>query len=333
MQRRVWRREARREGCRQGRARRASADGGAAARWRRWPKRSHVASSPPPPPPLIMASSSAPAAAAAAPPPADAPIDALLFVARECFVYKVCVRGESRGAGGGLRRSSAGHLLDWPAQLDECKSASTAQRSSYTSSAEPSAASRRQLRVGAHACRPTLQSRRGSSVMSLLLVRPVQPLLHGMGSYLRCCLDLRPARRSAVRQPHADTSHQATTCLAGWLQGGRVGRHGGASHFSTRAAADAHMLHRQAFLWKGRLRIVEHGSACSIRLEDGDSGAPRPVPVHSTAADACCTQASSLRARRTRQTARPSSPCSTRAATLCCVCRARMDGAHLWAWA
>ncbi|PWN96291.1 adaptin ear-binding coat-associated protein 1 NECAP-1 [Tilletiopsis washingtonensis] len=44
-----------------------------------------------------MASSSAPATAAAAPPPADAPIDALLFVARECFVYKVPPRASLAG--------------------------------------------------------------------------------------------------------------------------------------------------------------------------------------------------------------------------------------------
>ncbi|PWN37584.1 adaptin ear-binding coat-associated protein 1 NECAP-1 [Meira miltonrushii] len=28
----------------------------------------------------------------------------------------------------------------------------------------------------------------------------------------------------------------------------------------------------EAFLWKGRLRIIEHGQKCSIRLEDGNSG-------------------------------------------------------------
>lgn len=29
----------------------------------------------------------------------------------------------------------------------------------------------------------------------------------------------------------------------------------------------------EAFLWKGRLRIIEKGEECSIRLEDKDSGA------------------------------------------------------------
>ncbi|CEH16510.1 aaa atpase containing von willebrand factor type a [Ceraceosorus bombacis] len=28
----------------------------------------------------------------------------------------------------------------------------------------------------------------------------------------------------------------------------------------------------EAFLWKGRLRVIEKGNACSIRLEDKDSG-------------------------------------------------------------
>ena len=32
----------------------------------------------------------------------------------------------------------------------------------------------------------------------------------------------------------------------------------------------------EAFLWKGRLRIMEKGATCSIRLEDAETGEPCP---------------------------------------------------------
>jgi hypothetical protein len=175
-----------------------------------------------------------------------------------------------------------------------------------------------------------MQSRRRSSAASLLFVWTAQ--------WSRDSTRFSAEHGASLRasQPHADTPHQAATRLAGRLQGGRVGRHGGARHLLPRTAAHAHMPHPGISVegpsaHRRARRRVQHPA----RGRRQRCASPPLRPAHSTAADACGTraQASSLRARRTTQTARPSSPCSTRAATLCCVCRARMDGARLSAWA
>lgn len=100
----------------------------------------------------------------------------------------------------------------------------------------------------------------------------------------------------------------------------------------------------EKFLWKGRLRVIEVGARCDIRLEVSPSlrGEPRPIPTsaipprrfrRSRVADGRTrTRASSSRRRRTPPRGRRSSPCSTARGTLCCGSRATTGSAPTSAW-
>lgn len=75
----------------------------------------------------------------------------------------------------------------------------------------------------------------------------------------------------------------------------------------------------EAFLWKGRLRIIEKGQDCFIRLEDKDSGEPcrgkDGIPFRLTLPSTL--QGISLRCARTTSQDSRSSQSSTLPGTLC----------------